>query len=90
MDDPDWPEIVALVVSLLLTAFLSRLGSMATAVSRSTLERLAAEGAPRARLLLALSRARNLVGQMVSFGQVLAIAIGIIALVGLMGPLPTS
>ncbi len=88
MDDSEWPEGLILIASLLVTALLARLGSIGSALSRSTLERLRDEGDLRARLLLSMYRPRDVLGQMAIFGQTVAIAIGCVATVNLTASFP--
>lgn len=80
MDDSGWPEGLLVVLSLLSTALLARIGSIGGTLSRSTLERLLEEGVSRAGLLLSMFRARYALGQMVTLGQTISIAIGAVAL----------
>ena len=79
MDDPGWSEFLIVIVSLSLTAILSRIGTITNALSRSTLERLRDEGVTRARLYLSLYRPREVTGQLVIYGQAVAIALGTMA-----------
>ncbi len=88
MDDSEWPEVLILIASLLVTALLARLDSIGSALSRSTLERLRDEGDPRARLLLSIYRPRDVLGQMAIFGQTVVIAIGCVAAVNLTASFP--
>jgi CBS domain containing-hemolysin-like protein len=88
LDDSEWPEGLILIASLLVTALLARLGSIGSALSRSTLERLRDEGDLRARLLLSMYRPRDVLGQMAIFGQTVAIAIGCVATVNLTASFP--
>ena len=75
------------MASIAVTALLARLGSMGTALSRSTLERLWEENVPRAALLLSMNQPRNLLGQLVALGQTLSIAVGAVAFSLAAGPL---
>jgi len=79
LDDSGWPEVPVILLSLLFTVLLARLGSIGNTLSRSNLERLRDEGIPRARLLLSMYRSRPVIGQLVAFGQIVAIGIGSIA-----------
>ncbi len=90
MDDSGWPEGLILIASLLLTVLLARLGSIGSALSRSTLERLCEEGVARARLLLSMYRPRYVLGQMVTFGQTVSITIGGVAFINLTAPFVQS
>ena len=79
MDDSGWPEVPVIIISLLFTVLLARLGSIGNTLSRSTLERLRDEGIPRARLLLSMYRSRPVIGQLVAFGQIVSIGVGSIS-----------
>ncbi|MCZ6634632.1 MAG: hemolysin family protein [bacterium] len=80
MDDPEWSIPVIPIISLCAIALLTRLSSTGNALSRSTLERLAKEGVPRARLLLSFYRSRDFVDEMITYGQTVAIAMGAVTL----------
>ena len=86
MDDSEWPRALILLVSLATTVILARLGSIGSSLSRASLERLAEEGVARARLLLSMSGQHDILGQMVTFGQTVAISAGCLALFGLIDP----
>mgnify|MGYP001196259165 CR=1 FL=1 len=87
MDNSGWPEGLILIGSLLLTVLLARLGSIGSVLSRSTLERFSDDGVSRARLLLSMYRPRYVLGQMVTFGQTVSIAVGGLAFIELTKPL---
>ncbi|MDA0747090.1 MAG: hypothetical protein O2954_11260, partial [bacterium] len=84
MADSGWPEGITLILSLLFTVLLARLGNIGSTLSRATLERLRDENVSRARLLLSMYRPRYVLGQMVTFGQTVAIAAGTFAFVQLL------
>ena len=86
MDDPGWPEALIVFVSLALTSLLARIGSVSAALSRSTLERLSEEDVSRASLYLKLYRPREVTGQLVIFGQAVAVAIGALGCTRLVAP----
>jgi CBS domain containing-hemolysin-like protein len=75
---------------LLSTALLARLGSIGSALSRSTLERLREEQVPRASLLLSMTQPRYLLSQLVELGQTFSISLGAAACAITIGPLVPS
>ena len=86
MDESEWPQAIVLMASLATTVILARLGSIGNALSRSSLERLAEDGVPRARLLLFMYRPYNILGQIVAYGQIVSISAGCVAFLALAHP----
>ena len=79
MDESGWPGGLIVLLSLLATALLARLGSISSALSRSTLERLKEEKIPRASLLLSMNQPRYLLSQLIALGQTFTISVGAVA-----------
>lgn len=80
MDDPAWPDPIIIALSILVTIVFARIGAIGNAISRTTLERLKEEGAPRASMYLKIYRSRDFMAQMVIFAQTLAIALGALSI----------
>jgi putative hemolysin len=87
LDESGWPGGLIVLLSLLATALLARLGSISSALSRSTLERLKEEKIPRASLLLSMNQPRYLLSQLIALGQTFTISVGAVAFAAVLRPL---
>ena len=85
--DPAWPSLIALIIALAINSILARLTTINNTLSRSTVDRLAEAGVPRAALLLSMFSPRNVFEQAILAGQITTIAIGSILFLRLIGPL---